>query len=359
MARFADGSSRLLLTVWFTSAQNRAAYQLCHGFMRGMAKVTLVVWIAFAVSQAQSDVESGTSFQAQVRYENDAPAQFIQVELWTDGETTWHTVATTDRAGKFHTGAPCMAIQYKVEVPGFRSVWGRVDMSMKPCHALENITLKAMPGTKLPGGEGLPSSTVEARVAAIPPESEREFDTGQKEVNNNDFTAAIPHLQKAISLYPKYAEAYQLLGVAQLQTNQIPQAESSLVKALEIEDRMPRVQYLLGMLYAKTNRVDLAERPFIRFADLDPQNPEARFELARVYFAMKRFAEAEMHARKAIELHAADVGVYTVLGYALLRQSKPTDAKQAFQQALQLNPDSRMAADLKVVIAQIDEHAKW
>jgi Flp pilus assembly protein TadD len=233
-----------------------------------------------------------------------------------------------------------------------------VDMSIRPCHALENITLKAVPGTKVPGGDGPTTSTVDARVAAIPPESKREFETGQKKVNNNDFTAAIPHFEKAISLYPKYAEAYQLLGVAQMQTNQIPQAESSLVKALEIEDRMPRVQYLLGMLYARTNRVDLAERPFTRFADLEPQNPEASFELARVYFAMKRFAEAEMHARKAIELRAADVGVYTVLGYSLLRQSKPKAARQAFQQAVLLDPDSRVAADLKVVIAQIDEHSK-
>jgi Flp pilus assembly protein TadD len=358
MTPFAVGSSALLLTVSFTFAQNRDGYQLCKGFPRGVAWVTLVVLIALVLAQAQSYVESGTSFQGRVQYENDAPAQFAQVELWTDGETSWRTTAITDRSGKFHTGAPCMVIQYKVEVPGFRPVWGRVDMSMKPCHALESITLKAMPGTKIPDIEGPPWSTVDARVTAIPPDAKREFDAGQQAINDNHFMAAIPYMQKAISLYPKYAEAYQLLGVAQLQTTQIPQAESSLVKALEIEDRMPRVQYLLGVLYAKTNRVDLAEKPFSRFADLDPQNPDAHFELAKVCFALNRFPDAEMHARKSMEFNETNTGVLIVLGYALLRQNKLASAKQSFQQFLKLDPNNPMAADVKAMITPIDNHAK-
>jgi len=315
--------------------------------------------IAAVLAQAQSgsDLESGTSFQGQVRYENNTPAQFIQVELWSDGETSWRTFAITDRAGKFHTGAPCMVVKYKIEVPGFHPVSGQVDMSINPCRALELMTLRALPGTTIPGSESPHSSVIDARVAAIPADATKEFDAGQKAVNRNDFAGAIPHLRKAISLYPKYAEAYQLLGVAQLQTQQGPQAESSLVKALEIEDRMPRVQYLLGVLYARTNRANLAEKPLSRFADLDPQNPDAHFELAKVCFALNKFPDAETHARKSIELHETNTGIHAVLGYALLRQNKPKDARQAFQRFLKLDPNSPMAADVKATIAQIDNRA--
>jgi Flp pilus assembly protein TadD len=329
-------------------------------FLRYVAKIAPAVLITavLAHGQSPSDVESGTSFQGQVRYENNAPAQYIQVELWTDGETSWRSIATTDRTGRFHVGAPCMVIQYKIEIPGFRTVSGQVDMSINPCRALELMTLKPMPGTTIPGSEEPHTTIVDARVAAIPAEAKKEFDAGQKAVNANDFAGAIPHLQQAISLYPRYAEAYQLLGVAQLQTHEAPQAESSLVKALEIEDRMPRVQYLLGVLYAKTNRVNLAEKPLSRFADLDPQNPDAHFELARVCFALKRFPDAEMHARRSIELNETNTGVHTVLGYALLRQNKPEDAKRAFQQFVSLDPNSPMADAVKVVISQIDSQAR-
>ena len=330
----------------------------CRLLVREAALLLLVILMATlsARAQAGSDVESGTSFQGVVRYENDAPAQFVQVELWTDGESSWRTFATTDRAGKFHTGAPCMVIQYKVEMVGYRPVWGRVDMSMQPCRGFENITLKALPGTTIPGSESH-SKTLDARIAGIPPEASKEFEIGQSAVKNNNFADAIPHLQQAIVLYPRYAEAYQLLGVAQLQTGQGPQAEASLVKALEIEDRMPQVQYLLGVLYAKTNRADLAEKSLTRFADLDPQNPDAHFELARVCFALRKFSDAEVHARKSIELKETNTGVYAVLGYALLRQNKPKAGRQAFQQFLKLEPNSPMAPDLRAAIDLIDSRS--
>jgi Flp pilus assembly protein TadD len=330
----------------------------CKEFMRDVAKIALVFLAAAMPAQAQSEsgAESGNNFQGAVRYENDAPAQFVQVEMWTDGESSWRSFATTDRMGKFHAGAPCMMIQYKIEAPGFRPVWGRVDMSVRPCRVLEWITLKAT-GNGTPSSGAPATGVIDGRVAAIPPEARMEFDAGQKAVNGNDFAGAIPHLQKAISLYPKYAEAYQLLGVAQIQTNQGPQAESSLRKAIEIEDRMPQAQYLLGVVLAMTNRADLAEKPLTRFAELDPKNPEAQFELAKVSFALNKFAEAEMHALKSIKLKETKPGIYIVLGYALLRQKKGEDAKHAFQQFLKLDPNSPMAADMKNVVTQINQSA--
>jgi len=327
----------------------------CKKIMRDAARVVLAVSVTTVCAKAQSgsDVESGTNFQGQVRYENNAPAEFVQVELWTDGESTWRTFALTDRSGKFHTGSPCMVIQYKIEAPGYRPTSGSVDMSITPCRTLQWITLKALPGTK-PGGAPA-SGVMDARVAAIPPDAKQEFDAGQRAINDNDFMGAIPHLQKAIALYPRYAEAYQLLGVAELQMNHGAQAESSLLKAIEIEDRMPQAQYLLGVLYAKTHRADLAEGPFQRFAELDPQNPDAYFELAKVSFALNKFPDAEMHARKSIKLEETNAGVHIVLGYALLRQRKAESAKQAFQKFLKLDPNSPMATDVRNTIVQIDQ----
>jgi Flp pilus assembly protein TadD len=287
-----------------------------------------------------------------VHYENDSPAQFVQVELWTDGESSWRTITTTDRMGKFRAGVPCMVIQYKIEAPGYRPVWGRVDVSVNPCRAHEWITLKAK-GNNTP--EGPATGVIDARIAAIPADARAEFDNGQRAINSDDFSGAIPHLKKAIELYPKYAEAYQLLGVAQLKTDQGPQAEASLLRATEIEDRMPQSQYLLGVLYAKTNRVEMAEKPFNRFAELEPDNPDAQFELAKVTFALNKFPEAAVHARNAIKLKETDPGVYIVLGYALLRQKKADDARHAFQHFLKYDSNSPMAADVKNLIAQIDQ----
>ena len=325
-------------------------------FTRRLIPTAFVLSLIAPLGHAQSDsgADAGTNFSGVVKYGNDTPAQFVQVELWTDGESSWRTITTTDRMGKFHAGAPCMVVQYKIDAPGYVPVWGRVDMSMKPCRVLEWVTLK--PSPKSTSDKEMPASgVIDGRIAAIPPEAKTEFEIGQFDVNSNDYTGAIPHLQKASTLYPRYAEAYQLLSVAQLQLDQSAQAEASLLKAIEIEDKMPRTQYLLGVLYAKTNRADLAERPLTRFAELDPQNPDAFFELAKVCFALKKYQEAEIRARTAIKLKERNQGVHIVLGYALLRQKKVEEARKSFQQFLKHDPDSPMAADMKNMIVQIDQ----
>jgi Flp pilus assembly protein TadD len=318
----------------------------------------LGVGTRYAYGQSDSGLDYGTNFVGEVRFENNSPAQFVQVELWTDGESTWRTITTTDRMGHFRVGAPCMVVQYRVDLPGYRPVWGRVDMSIQPCRAREWITLKAKDGSKTQIGDTPATGVLDGRVAGIPPEAKAEFDAGQNAINIDDYPGSAPHLQKAIILYPRYAEAYQLLAVAQLQMNQAQQAEASLLKALEIEDRMPKAQYLLGVLYAKTDRANLAEKPLSRFAELEPENPDAQFELAKVEFALSKFPSAETRARNAIQLKESNPGVYIVLGYSLLRQKKPEDARRAFQQFLKLQPNGPMTPDVKTVIAQIDERTR-
>ena len=171
---------------------------------------------------------------------------------------------------KFHAGTPCMVIQYKIDTPGYHQIWGRVDLSIKPCRVLEWVTLKVDPQSEAAKKQVPAAGVIDSRIAGIPPDAKVEFEARQLNINSNDYSDAIPHLEKAISLYHGSAEAYQLLGRSALQLNHGAQAESSLIKALEIEDRMPKAQYLLGVLYAMTSRANLAEKPLTRFAERDP-----------------------------------------------------------------------------------------
>src|SRR3954468_20652770 len=168
--------------------------------MRILTFLTLTL-AAFASALAQTNMNSqGGNFKGQVRYENNAPASYVKIEIWSDGGP-FRTTVSTDDQGRFSVQAPFAVIQYRIEMPGYRVVQGREDISMSG-RATEDLTLKAMPGTTPPTAAAGP---IDARIAAIPPEAKKEFDVGQKAVTANDFAGAIPHLQKAIDLYPKYA----------------------------------------------------------------------------------------------------------------------------------------------------------
>jgi Flp pilus assembly protein TadD len=235
-----------------------------------------------------------------------------------------------------------------------------VDISTM-CRALEYLTLKALPGTK-PPGPGLAAAPPDPRIAAIPPDAERQFEAGQEALASNDLASATKHFQKAAELYPRYAEAYQLLGVTQLQGAQkvedLKAAEASEMKAIDIEKNLPNAYYILGLSRAMMGNTPAAEEPFNTFIAKDPMNPDGHFEFAKTEFALNKFAEAERHARKAIELKEKNPGVEALLAYSLLRQKKATEAREAFKQYLKLDPNSPMKADVEKTIAMIDEHEK-
>src|SRR5262245_1997317 len=124
--------------------------------MRNLFKIGVTL-VLTALAYAQ-----GGNFQGQIRYDNNTAAMDVRVELWTDGGT-YRTTTSTDRMGKFQVQAPCGVIQYKIEHPGYRPVYGRVDISTM-CRALEDVTLRPLPGTTPPTAKA--EAPIDARIAA-------------------------------------------------------------------------------------------------------------------------------------------------------------------------------------------------
>ena len=318
--------------------------------------VIALLLTASAAAQMNTNTQGG-NFKGQVRYDNNTAASYIRVEIWSDGGT-FRTTVNTDDQGRFAVQAPLGVIQYRIEIPGYHVVQGREDISMSG-RADELLTLKPIAGAAPAPKAG---ATLDARVAAITPEAKKEFEAGQQAMGANDIPGAAQHFQKAITLYPNYAEAYQLLGVTQLQGAQkaedLKAVEASEMKAIDIEKKLPNAYYILGIARANMGNTPGAEEPLTTFIGMDPNNPDGHFELAKTEFALNKFAEAEMQARKAIELKEKSPGVQVVLAYALLRQKKAPEAKAAFQQYLKLDPNSPMKSDVEKTIAMIDQHQK-
>src|SRR5205085_5620340 len=89
----------------------------------------MLLLVAVVSAAAQTNMNSvGGNFKGMVRYETNTPASYIKVEIWTDGGTFRTTVNTDDR-GRFAVQAPFAVIQYRIEIPGYRPIYGRDDIS--------------------------------------------------------------------------------------------------------------------------------------------------------------------------------------------------------------------------------------
>jgi Flp pilus assembly protein TadD len=294
----------------------------------------------------------------QVRLDNGQLADNVRVQLRSDS-IAFQTETLTDRQGKFvFDGIPLTIFHLWIEFPGYHTYNTTIDISMSKM-SYEGITLQRdrSKDVKEVPPEG-PNAVVDARVAQIPDEAKSEFQAGQKSLDAKDGPGAIKHFQKALDLFPNYAEAYQLLGGAYLGGGNLALAEAAFVKAVAIESRMVNAQLALGLTRNLMGRTQEAEAPLQRAVQLDPKNPDAHFELAKNQFALQKFPAAEAHAAKSLQLKPQNPPVYVVLGYSLLRQKKVSEAEEAFRHFLQLAPASPMAGDVRQVEAMIEQHQR-
>jgi len=105
--------------------------------------------------------------------------------------------------------------------------------------------------------------------------------------------------------------------------------------------------YHLGISFAKDRRLDDALSAFDSALAAQPDFAQARFERAELLQTLGRDVEAESEFSRALESDSTLYRAWTGLGRSALAQDKLDAAMHAAERALQLNPRSFDAAELK------------
>jgi tetratricopeptide (TPR) repeat protein len=201
------------------------------------------------------------------------------------------------------------------------------------------------------------------------------LDEAQRDIDKNDFEAAIPLLQKflaekpevayahfqlaycntalkhvpearaeyerAIALDPKMSEAYLNLGI--LMTGQDPAAAvAPLRKVVELLPAQSRPRILLGVAQERSGDYPGAAESFEGAVRLDSRDTEAGLHLARLYLNLKRPADAEKKFRGVLEVQPTSAPAALGLAQALDVQGKP-EAADAYRKYLTLQPSDSAA----------------
>jgi Tfp pilus assembly protein PilF len=149
--------------------------------------------------------------------------------------------------------------------------------------------------TPLPGG-GVSTSALK-----IPANAKHEFDSGM-ETLASDTLASIPHFQKAVELYPSYAQAYTMLAVAFLHLNNRNSASSAVSTAVEVDPSFAPAHTVQGRIFLEERKFSQAEKSLQESLRLDPQSWESHFEMARCFYNTNRTTQALEQAQAARNL---------------------------------------------------------
>jgi GT2 family glycosyltransferase/Flp pilus assembly protein TadD len=178
-------------------------------------------------------------------------------------------------------------------------------------------------------------------------------------VQHGQWQQAIPCYEKVIKINPNSATTYHYWGDALLNLQQWEEAATMYRRAIAINPQFDWSYYNLGEALAHLNRWEEAIIVYQQALDLNANLPSIYQKLGNAFYQRAAADRKEMlasyrqaiaanphkleHYHQALELQPQDAELYLGLGNALITHNKLDEAIVAYQMALQLQPDYRLA----------------
>lgn len=202
---------------------------------------------------------------------------------------------------------------------------------------------------------GNPDSSLVIIDARVPAPARDEFAKARAALLDKKASDALPHLEKAVLIYPDFFEAHLLLGTTHMKLRQWEKAESTLNRALEIKPDNPAALLSLGEVYWRQKRSDEAEKTLLEGLKLDDKAWQGYFTLTRLYWELGNIAKAGPAVGRTLQLKPDFAEAHLMAGNILLKVNQPERALTEYQEYLRLAPKGEFAGQTKELIAKLSK----
>jgi len=201
------------------------------------------------------------------------------------------------------------------------------------------------------------------------------LDEAKRDIDKNEFEAAIGPLQKVIAEEPEFAYAHFQLGYVYTALKKNDEARAEYEKTVAIDPKMSeayldlgillldkdpaasvapltkaaallpaqsRPQFLLGVALERSGKLSDAATSFENAVLLDPRDFDTVLHLGNTYLALNRAANAEKKFRNALEIQPQEPRALFGLARSLDAQ-KSAEAGDAYRNYLAVRPDDSAA----------------
>ena len=152
----------------------------------------------------------------------------------------------------------------------------------------------------------------------------------------NDYLAAIPFFQRAVSLDPNFATAYLQLGESYQPQGEIGLAAENARKAHALRDRTSdheKLRISSFYEYIVTGNLEAARRSYDLLAETYPRDEEPQVALWLIHIAFGDYEKAYIAAQQGFKINPASSNNYVSLIYALQWLNRLDQAKATAQDA--------------------------
>lgn len=216
------------------------------------------------------------------------------------------------------------------------------------------VNLKLAPGGA--GGEisAEERKKAEARIAAI----NADFKAGVEASNAGRHEEAIAKFNAVLAEAPKCVECYLNIAAVHNQKKEYDQAEAMYKKAIEVNPNSYDAHLGLANVYNAQKKFDLAAEANAQAQKLGASAPggasaSAVFNQGVIAWNANKFADAKQAFEQAIKIDPKLADAHYWLGMANLNQGNTADAGKAFEEYLKLAPTGQYAEQAKGILSQI------
>jgi len=199
-------------------------------------------------------------------------------------------------------------------------------------------------------------ATVSASDLKVPEKASKEFDKATKMIAKQEWQKAIDQLNKALALYPSYAEAYTNLGVVYSRLGDSDKERDALHKAIAANDHFAPALVNLARMEMKENNFAGAEVHLRQATAADPTDARTLALLAQVQLLDRHYEDAIASAGK---VHTMSHGSYPLVHYvaarACERLNRLSDAVSELKLFLTEEPSGERAAAARREMAAIQK----
>jgi tetratricopeptide (TPR) repeat protein len=199
------------------------------------------------------------------------------------------------------------------------------------------------------------SATVSMSEMGAPKKAVGEMKKGLDAYSHAEITQAQAHFEKAVAEYPRYALAYDMLGV-------IAVREPDRPKARELFSRSIQTDSTFFPAYVDLARLDLQDKQYAesesllgKAISLNPSAPDAVALLAATEFANKEYDKAlvDVDRTHALRNHEQFAEVHLMAARVLRMQNRPNEAIIQFQLFLKEKPNSPEGESARRALASL------
>ena len=166
------------------------------------------------------------------------------------------------------------------------------------------------------------------------------LDEAQRDIDKNNFEAAIAPLQKVIADQPEFAYAHFQLAYVYTALKKTSEARAEYARTIALDSKMSEAYLNLGMLLLDAQENAAAVPPLRKAVELLPAQSRPRYLLAVALDRSGDAAGAAESFEALLHLDPNEIAAIDYLGWAALRKGQPEIAEARFRRALEVQPNA-------------------